>query len=99
MEKMHMTTQQFAVAMTAPMLIGFFTGILGGVVADRIGSKRCIAISIFLSTIGCFLRLFSRNYSLFFVAMLLIGFAGTFMTLCSAKLFAALQGVFFYVFA
>lgn len=87
-ERMNMSTQQFATVMTAPMLIGFFTGILGGTLADRIGSKLCVAISIFLSAVGCFLRLVSHSYGMFFLAMLLIGFAGTFLTLCSAKLFA-----------
>lgn len=33
-ERMNMSTQQFATVMTAPMLIGFFTGILGGTLAD-----------------------------------------------------------------
>lgn len=90
--KIGMTTQQFVAALTAPMLVGFFIGIAGGVLADKIGSKKTVIMSITISAIGCFMRIFalnSQSYGMFFAAMLLLGFNGTIITLCSAKLFAA----------
>lgn len=89
MQQMGMSAQQFAAAMTAPMLIGFFIGIPGGVLADKIGPKKSVAIAMIISTIGCFLRLVATSYGFFFIAMLLLGTASTVITICAAKLLSA----------
>ena len=80
---------QFSALTTSAMLVGVFFAIIGGVVADKIGAKMTCTIALALSLCGAVLRIFATTYAAYFAAMFLIGFGGSFLSMCSAKLFAA----------
>jgi MFS family permease len=80
---------QFSALTTSSMLVGVIFAILGGVIADKLGPKKTCAAALALSLIGAVIRTSASSYGVFFLSMFLIGFGGTFLSLCSAKLFAA----------
>ncbi|MBQ1466515.1 MAG: MFS transporter [Eubacteriaceae bacterium] len=80
---------QFSALTTAAMLVGVVFAIIGGVIADKIGPKKTCTIALALSLVGAVLRINASTYGMYFLAMFLIGFGGSFLSMCSAKLFAA----------
>lgn len=80
---------QFSALTTSSMLVGVFFAIIGGVIADKIGPKITCTIALALSVCGALLRVFASTYGSYFIAMFMLGFGGSFLSMCSAKLFAA----------
>lgn len=80
---------QFTSILTASMLPGVFFAIIGGIFADKIGPKKTCTIALAISLIGSLGRLVANTYALYFISSIALGFGGTFLSLCSVKLFAS----------
>ena len=80
---------QFTSILTASMLPGVFFAIIGGVLADKIGPKKTCAFALIVSLVGSLGRLVANSYGMYLVFMIMLGFGGTFLSLCSVKLFSA----------
>ncbi len=80
---------QFTSILTASMLPGVFFAIIGGILADKIGPKKTCAFALIVSLVGSLGRLVAHSYGLYLVFAVMTGFGGTFLSLCSVKLFSA----------
>ena len=80
---------QFSALTTASMLVGVIFALIGGIIADKIGPKITCLIALALSCLGAIIRMNAASYAVCFASMFLIGFGGTFLSMCSAKMFAA----------
>lgn len=89
MDAIGMNETQFAGAAMAPMLIGVFTAIIGGVLADRFGVKKIVIFGIVISIIGCIARVFATTYPTFFISMLALGLTVVLINGNAIKLMAA----------
>lgn len=74
------TLSQYNFLFTAPMIPAVFLGVVSGMLVDKFGHKLVLAISVILTVIGGWLRLFAVNYAMMFISMLLIGFSAGFIT-------------------
>ncbi len=88
MQELGIDSVQFTSILTASMLPGVIFAIIGGILADKIGPKTTCTIALVISLVGSLGRLVASNYIFYFICMVMLGFAGTFLSMCAAKLFA-----------
>lgn len=86
MARTGMNMSQYVQCYTAPMLPAVLLGLTGGLLVDRYGIKRIIALGIGISGLGILLRCLSNSYLLFFISMALTGFAPALIFSSAAKI-------------
>lgn len=79
MEKYQLGLTQFSSLFSAAMIPGIVLGIVAGVICDRFGAKKSIAIAGMISLIGVVGRIFAYNFSSLFVCMVISGIVNTFL--------------------
>ena len=57
-----LTTSQFSSLFTAPMIVAIFLSFVGGMISDKVGSKKVINISFVIAGIGMIGRVFANSY-------------------------------------
>ena len=85
-ESANLSPAQYVQAFSSPMLPGLFLSLVAGVLIDRFGYRKMIALSLVVSTIGAAGRIFCSSYLPFFISMALTGFAPTFVQSNNAKI-------------
>lgn len=89
MQKLSLTEQQYATIATAPMLVGVFLSLVAGSLADKLGVKRVVLISLIFTTIGAVCRAFAPNYIILLMVTILMGVGGVVISANNAKLMSA----------
>lgn len=77
---------QLASVILAPMLVGVFLGLVGGVLGDKYGVKRVVAFGFVISMAAAFLRINASSYGALFLWMFLMGLFVTLMAANTPKL-------------
>jgi len=77
---------QYAQAFSAPLLPGLFLSLIAGLLIDRFGYRKMIAIALVISTIGAAGRALCNSYLPFLIAMALTGITPTFVQANNAKI-------------
>lgn len=81
-----MSPAQYTQAFTAPMLPGLCLSLVAGVLIDRFGYRKMIALALLVSTLGAAGRIFCNSFFPYVVAMVLTGIAPTFVQANNAKI-------------
>ena len=89
--QMGLTTAQFTSIMMAPFLTGVFLSIPSGMLGDRVGAKKVVAIGCVVSVLGAFGRLVATSYVPMLVTVFAVGVA---ISLVNANLIKIL-GIWF----
>lgn len=84
-----LTSGQFAMLLTAPMLPAVFFSLVAGSLADRFGVKRVVSVGFAFSVIGVYFRYAARSFGEFFILMFLAGISSAFLNANAAKLLGA----------
>ena len=84
-----LTTSQFSSLFTAPMIVAIFLSFVGGMISDKVGSKKVINISFVIAGIGMIGRVFANSYMPFFLCMALTGFSNMFVNINASKITAS----------
>ena len=85
-ENAGLTPSQYAQVFSAPMLPGLCLSLVAGVLIDRFGYRKMIALALIVSTLAAAGRTFCGNYFPFWIAMALTGVAPTFIQANNAKI-------------
>lgn len=85
MQKLSLTEQQYATIATAPMLVGVFLSFAAGSLADKMGVKRVVLVSLIFTTVGALCRAFAPNYILLLLVTVLMGVGGVVLGANNAK--------------
>ena len=86
MQSFGLTTSQFSSLFTAPMIIAIFLSFVGGMISDRVGSKRVVNIAFLVAIAGMLGRIFANSYTPFFLCMALTGFSNMFVNINASKI-------------
>lgn len=81
-----LTTSQFSSVFTSPMIVAIFLSFLGGMISDKVGSKKVINLSFVIAVIGLIGRIFVHSYLPFFLCMAMTGFSQMFVNINSSKI-------------
>ena len=73
MEGFGITPNQFSSIFTSPMITSIILGIVAGVLVDKYGFKKVIAIALILAAVGLCIRPFAGSYGTLFATMILGG--------------------------
>ena len=85
-EAANLTAAQYTRAFTAPNIPGVLFSLVSGILIDRFGHRRMIALALALGAVGAFGRLACGSYLPFLIAMALTGLTPTFAMSNSAKI-------------
>lgn len=86
MPQLNLSAAQFSQLFSSSMIPGILLGIVSGLLCDRFGTKKCIAIAGALSVIGIVGRIFAPSFATMFLCMLLIGVIASFVNSNLAKI-------------
>lgn len=86
MPQLNLSAAQFSQLFSSAMIPGILLGIVSGLLCDRFGTKKCIAIAGVLSVSGIVGRIFSQSFATMFLCMLLIGVIASFVNSNLAKI-------------
>lgn len=86
MHSFGLTTSQFSSLFTAPMIVAIFLSFAGGMISDKVGSKKVINIAFVIAIIGMVGRIFANSYMPFFLCMTLTGFSNMFVNVNASKI-------------
>lgn len=89
MEELQIDSSQYALMFTFCMFPALFLSVVSGVLSDKFGVKRTMAVALALSTAGIVGRVFVSGYTAMLGCMLVLGLGCMFMTATSAKVLAA----------
>ena len=81
-----MTPAQYTQAFTAAMLPGLCLSLVAGILIDRFGYRKMIALALIISTLGAVARIFCTSAFPYIAAMTLTGIAPTFVQSNNAKI-------------
>lgn len=84
-----LTSGQYSMILTAPMLAGVCFSFAAGALADRFGVKRVVAVGFAFSVIGVFFRYAAHNFWEMFVLMFLAGICPGLLNANASKLLGA----------
>ncbi|WP_027363910.1 MFS transporter [Desulfotruncus alcoholivorax] len=84
-----LTSGQYGIVLTAPMLAGVIFSFAAGALADRWGVKRIVAVGFVFSIAGAFFRYVAHDFLELFVLMFLAGLCPGFLNANVAKLLGA----------
>lgn len=82
----NLTEAQYTQAFTGPNIPGVLLSLVAGVLIDRFGHRKMIALAVLLSAIGAFGRMACGSYLPFMIAMALTGLTPTFAMCNGAKI-------------
>ena len=85
-EAANLTEAQYTQAFTGPNIPGVLFSLVAGVLIDRFGHRKMLALAISLSAIGAFGRIACASYLPFMIAMALTGLTPTFAMCNGAKI-------------
>lgn len=80
------TQNQFSSIFTSPMITSIILGIIAGLLADRFGIKKVIAVALVISAVGLCFRPFANSYGPLFASMVLGGLGITFLNTNMSKI-------------
>ena len=86
MERFSLNKSQFASIFSAPMIPSIFLSLASGLLVDKFGAKKVIAIGLIIASIGISGRLFATSYETLLIPMILAGFSATFLNANGAKI-------------
>ncbi len=86
MSQFNLSTSQFSSIFTSPMIIAVLLSFVGGMISDRFGPKKVVAIAFAITCIGLIGRVFSISYGTFFLCMVLVGASQTAVNANASKL-------------
>lgn len=81
-----LNTSQFSSIFTSPMIIAIFLSFVGGMISDKVGSKKVINLSFIIALTGLIGRIFANSYWPFFFCMALTGFSQMFVNINASKI-------------
>ena len=81
-----LSTSQFSSVFTSPMIVAIFLSFIGGMISDKVGSKKVINLSFIIAIIGLVGRIFANSYIPFFLCMSMTGFAQMFVNINASKI-------------
>ena len=81
-----LSTSQFSSVFTSPMIIAIFLSLIGGMISDKVGSKKVINISFIIAIIGVVGKIFAKSYVPFFLCMSMTGFSQMFVNINASKI-------------
>ncbi|MCE5256272.1 MAG: MFS transporter [Spirochaetaceae bacterium] len=82
-----LSTSQFTSIFSAPMIPAVFLSLVAGLMVDKFGAKKVIAIGLLISAAGSCLRLTASSYSTLLIYMIMTGFGAAFLNANAAKIF------------
>lgn len=85
----NLTSGQYAMVLTAPMIAGIFLSFAGGALADRFGVKNVVSVGFVFSVAGVFFRYAANNFLELFILMFLAGISSAFLNTNVSKLLGA----------
>lgn len=85
MEMFSMTPSQFSSIFTAVMMPAIFLSLIAGILADRFGLKRVVAVGLCFTALGTCLKIFAGSYGTLVLFMFLTGIGATLLNANSAK--------------
>lgn len=86
MENFSITQNQFSSIFTSPMITSIVLGIVAGVLADKFGIKKVIAVALLIAACGLCIRPFAESYGPLFASMILGGLGITFLNTNLSKI-------------
>ena len=86
METYNLDPTQFSSLFSAAMIPGILLSLVAGLLCDRFGAKRTIALGTAITLLGLVIRVFAPDYSMLFAGMILAGVAATFINANLAKI-------------
>lgn len=92
METLGISSSQFALLMTSPMIPAILLSLVAGVLIDRFGPKQVIGLGLAVTTLGCAIRIFSNGYLLLLFGTALSGITACFLTSGASKIIAGFYG-------
>lgn len=85
----NLTSGQFAMTLSAPMLPAVLFSLAAGALADRFGVKRVVTIGLIFSIVGTYFRYVAGNFIELFTLMFLSGIGIALLNANAAKLIGA----------
>jgi len=86
---LHLSSPQFALIMSAPMLPAVLLSLAAGSLADRFGVKRVVTVGFAFSVVGVYFRYAATNFTTLFILMILAGLSSALLNANAAKLLGA----------
>lgn len=74
MEELGLNATEYASAFSAPMAPAVFFSLVVGIVVDKLGVKKPVALALSVTVVGLVLRVFAFNYAMLYLSLFLIGF-------------------------
>lgn len=87
--ELHLTSSQFALIMSAPMLPAVLLSLVGGSLADRFGVKTVVTVGFAFSVVGVYFRYVATDFTTMFIMMTLAGLSSALLNANAAKLLGA----------
>lgn len=87
--ELHLTSSQFALIMSAPMLPAVLLSLVGGSLADRFGVKTVVTVGFAFSVVGVYFRYVATDFTMMFIMMTLAGLSSALLNANAAKLLGA----------
>ena len=87
-EQMGLTATQYSSAFSAPMAPAVFFSLVVGIVVDKLGVKRPIALTLVISVVGMIMRMFAVNYAMLYLSLFLLGASTMMANVNSSKILA-----------
>ncbi|OLN29816.1 MFS transporter [Desulfosporosinus metallidurans] len=86
---LHLTSSQFALIMSAPMLPAVLLSLVAGSLADRFGVKTVVTVGFAFSVVGVYFRYVATDFTTLFIMMVLAGLSSALLNANAAKLLGA----------
>ena len=87
--ELHLTSSQFALIMSAPMVPAVLLSLVGGSLADRFGVKTVVTVGFAFSVVGVYFRYMATDFTTMFIMMTLAGLSSALLNANAAKLLGA----------
>ncbi len=78
---------QYSTLFTAPMAPAIFISLICGIIIDRFGARKVVLVSLIVASCGIWGRVFTTNFAVLYLCMMVPGFAATFLNTSNAKLY------------
>lgn len=85
-EKYLLSSMEFALLFTAPMIPAILLSLVIGRVSDKIGGRKVVGICLLITIIGLILRIYVDSYFLLVITMMLTGFGAIGVTVNVARI-------------
>lgn len=89
MPQFGLDTNQFSALFSAAMIPGIALSLVAGLMCDRFGTKRTIAVGGAITVLALIARIFAPDFTSLFVCMVLAGMVATFVNANAGKIMGA----------